>query len=605
MWLRFAVASSFIFSFLFAISTSQAILINEVMYNPSDFLGGTSNEWIELYNPSNETINLSGWSISDPYEHSITDSFIQSLGFVILAKNLTAFYEHYNFSCNATKVAFSLNNDGEEVILKNGGNGIEDALNYSDDVGGDGDGKSIQIIDGRQIVSMPTPCEKNTFYNETENETNANNTCDLKLWIISDDIFTPDEGNGYRIMVEDLKEGEFEPEIEYWIEDMFENIVRSRDKTVKTNTNKTWTPPEVLGSEAYIIRTIITNATCNDTNISNNYAEKMVIVKGHAPILNSSISIMSVNLGSDNKAKFGDRIEMQIKAYKGDTSKNSIELWVENTEGIKLGKTDFNLYSKFLNYTFSIPMQLTPNCDLNIPNGPYFVRVRGLDSFDEKEIWVDGISTSLCKTKTVEIPKSCSCSPCPSCNTSGKNELQHKHFEVVSCPEEIAQNMELFIELLINTTQAGNYTLYSYIYDGKKPLSLGFDGKKWLNTWSANKQEIYADGPTNITLKNRIANDTELGKYKLRIKIIYGGKEEEITRDIVIKEAASTATQKTEAETTTENNENYKNGEYIKENETKKEIKTPTGGIVSKNEDNWFSIAINNLMNFFKSLFRL
>ncbi|HMA83883.1 MAG TPA: lamin tail domain-containing protein, partial [Candidatus Thermoplasmatota archaeon] len=48
-----------------SISIASSCLINEVMVNPIE--SDTSHEWIELYNPTNKTINLSGWKLSDNY----------------------------------------------------------------------------------------------------------------------------------------------------------------------------------------------------------------------------------------------------------------------------------------------------------------------------------------------------------------------------------------------------------------------------------------------------------------------------------------------------------------------------------------------------------
>ena len=49
----------FILLLLIGFSTAQ-VQINEVMYSPYD-----GNEWVELYNPSNQTINLSSWTFTD------------------------------------------------------------------------------------------------------------------------------------------------------------------------------------------------------------------------------------------------------------------------------------------------------------------------------------------------------------------------------------------------------------------------------------------------------------------------------------------------------------------------------------------------------------
>jgi hypothetical protein len=578
------------------------------MYDPPEFLGGTYNEWIELYNPENKTINLTGWSISDPSDHLFNGS-VQPYGFFIVAKNSTAFYEYYNFSCNITKAGFFLSNTGENILLKNDKKELIDNLSYSDKWGGSGDGNSLQKIDDRWFPFKPTPCAENEFYNETNNQTNTtNSTCDLSIRIECNDIFTEDD-HEYFLIVDDVKGGKFKPEVEYWIEDMFGNIIRS-DKTNNTN-DRQWTPPKITGTEAYFIRAKITDAKCNDTNISNNFAEKIIVVKGGAPISNSSISIIDVELGSDGKAKFGDNIEVKINVYRGDTNKNAIEVWLENADGKKAGKTNFNIYAKFSNYTLSVPLQISPNCDGALPNGAYFIRIEGLNGSDERQIAIEGTSTSLCKT--IETARSCPSSLCPPCdqtNASEKTDKQPNDFEIVSWPDEIAKNAELVIKLRSKAYGQKNCTIYSYVYDGNKPLSLGFNGKKWLNTWNANKQEISANDSTIITLINRISNDTEPGKYKLRVKIIYDGKEHEITRDIIVNEAEANKQQKSSNEEKEKGNstsvyDSLRDNKTAKDNVSKNEIKIPTGGIVSKNEDNWFSIAINNMMNFFKSLFKL
>ena len=47
------------------------ILINEVMYHPTS--ADSTNEWIELYNPTDTPIDLNGWTIAD---HTETDKII-------------------------------------------------------------------------------------------------------------------------------------------------------------------------------------------------------------------------------------------------------------------------------------------------------------------------------------------------------------------------------------------------------------------------------------------------------------------------------------------------------------------------------------------------
>jgi hypothetical protein len=303
--------------------------------------------------------------------------------------------------------------------------------------------------------------------------------------------------NKYYPMVEDLEGGDFEPEVEYWIEDLFGNIARSKFRTNNTNVAKSWTPPEITGTEAYVIHSMITNEVCNDTNLSNNVAEKLIIVKGEKPYSESECS---------------------------------------------------------------------------------------------------------CEPEIIEKEKSCSCGPCPKCVSEGQeSEEEPEDFEMVSCPEEIEKDGEIEIKINMKNPYAEqkNYTLYSYVYEGNKPLSLGFDGNGWANTWNANKQNVTIPGKSSmeLTLINRIAEDTNTGKYKLRVRVWLDGKKHDITRDIIIKEPAKQVNQTAEDENKSELNET---GGF----ETEHEINIPTGRISSK-EENWFSTIIESVINFFKNLFNL
>ena len=71
----------------------------------------------------------------------------------------------------------------------------------------------------------------------------------------------------------------------------------------------------------------------------------------------------------------------------------------------KITKTSkINLYSKFTNYTITIPLQLEPNCKLKLNNGTYTLTVKGLDVETKEDIRIQGITDDLCEetTKTTE-----------------------------------------------------------------------------------------------------------------------------------------------------------------------------------------------------------
>jgi len=611
MDLRCYIVFCLVIILLICPSDAEALFVNEFMPAPNDTCSQCS-EWIELTSDQDEVIENISIDTGESTLTCLNDTILQG-EFIIITKNASVFsgiWKPTNIKVFENS-KMRLSDSSDNISILNGSNETSriEYFNAAKNISYGLCGKTLV----RQNIStpgLPNICVSEA--NQTANQTNATDgECNMSINIESEEIFVAGKSNSFRLVVKNLNGTENAAEVEYWIEDFFGNILKSKTKTNNTATVKSWTPPALTGTEGYKINVIITDAKCNDTNVSNNHAEKIIVVEGDMPVSDSSISIIDAGLGSDGKVRFGDEIEVRVNIHKGDTAKNAVEMRIEDTEGRKAGKTTFNIYTKFSNYTISVPLQINPNCDNVLPNGTYFIKIEGLNGSDEKQITIEGSSNSFCKIKTVETEKTCSSSACPpyqkTNNSEKPNELS-KDFEIISCPDEIAKNAELAIELLLKVSQEKNFTIYSYIYDGNKPLSLGFDGKKWLNTWNANKVEVTARNSTTVDLKNRISNDTVLGRYKLRIKIIYDGKEHDITRDILVREPSEEMQQKTGGQDSGQTNETLEKENATNnknENLKEKQIKTPTGSLVSKKEDNWFSAAINGVINFFKNLFKL
>ncbi|MFA4837301.1 MAG: Ig-like domain-containing protein, partial [Dehalococcoidia bacterium] len=101
------LASPYNFTFTTA---NPPIVINEFMANPT-----TGTEWIELYNPTADQVNLAGWTIEDNTgstygsgagNTSLTGKTIAAGSYLLLTKG--------------TDFSFVLNNDNDVIILKNG-----------------------------------------------------------------------------------------------------------------------------------------------------------------------------------------------------------------------------------------------------------------------------------------------------------------------------------------------------------------------------------------------------------------------------------------------------------------------------------------------------
>ena len=164
------------------------------MYDPLQ--NDNYNEWLELYNPTNRSINVSDWSISDNYsedflkgdfEHDNGTTIIQSYGYAIIADHGTKIYENFSISNNTihlyvddSSLGNGLGNNKDKLMLKNSTgveiDSIEWGYNYADVTGMPAnlinEGHSLarhQNIDTNDTSKdfydgiVPTPGSKNKF----------------------------------------------------------------------------------------------------------------------------------------------------------------------------------------------------------------------------------------------------------------------------------------------------------------------------------------------------------------------------------------------------------------------------------------------------------
>ncbi|MEO6077733.1 MAG: lamin tail domain-containing protein, partial [Candidatus Andersenbacteria bacterium] len=134
---------------------SSNIYINEFIPNP---IGDDSKlEFIELYNSSSETVDISGWSVDD-----IADG--GSAPFIIPAGAEIPGHEYVVFYSDQTKL--SLNNDSDHVRLLKPDGSVQGDWSYETSKEGysynrvdDGDfQQSVRITPGEEnIIELPTP----------------------------------------------------------------------------------------------------------------------------------------------------------------------------------------------------------------------------------------------------------------------------------------------------------------------------------------------------------------------------------------------------------------------------------------------------------------
>lgn len=110
-------------------NSNQALVINEIMYNPA-FECGT--EFIELYNPTNSSLSLANIKFTEGVDYAFPKAAtIPANGYIIIAKDSLEFLQLYG-SSPFGEYSGKLSNSGERIVLKGNYDTIIDSLSYSD-----------------------------------------------------------------------------------------------------------------------------------------------------------------------------------------------------------------------------------------------------------------------------------------------------------------------------------------------------------------------------------------------------------------------------------------------------------------------------------------
>lgn len=135
--------NTFLFCVFFSIShqivTAQTIsyrdiVINEIMADPSPVVGLPEKEFVEIYNRSNQTIDLTGWTIKDASttKGTLPASSIEPGAYAIICKSADAsFFSPFGQVIIASTLP-SLNNDADSIILRNAQGELIDMVYYKD-----------------------------------------------------------------------------------------------------------------------------------------------------------------------------------------------------------------------------------------------------------------------------------------------------------------------------------------------------------------------------------------------------------------------------------------------------------------------------------------
>ena len=186
MKIKIFLFSLILFSVFFAPQAKAAIEIIEIMYDAPG--SDTDREWIEVKNTGASAIDLSTYKLFEANtNHSLVisqgDASLQPGAFAIITdKPVNFLSDNSGFSGIIFDSSFSLSNSGESLEIRDSSGSSIDSVTYDPTIGAQGDGKTLQKINGVWQSASSTPGLENSSNNNsnqnplTGNEPNNQNT---------------------------------------------------------------------------------------------------------------------------------------------------------------------------------------------------------------------------------------------------------------------------------------------------------------------------------------------------------------------------------------------------------------------------------------------
>ncbi|MCD6543570.1 MAG: CotH kinase family protein [Flavobacteriaceae bacterium] len=143
-------------------STANTIVINEINYKSSDDFD--PGDWVELYNPNNEEINVSNWILKDDdnsHAFNFPDgTIISAEGFLILTKKESDFSNAFPDVTNVIgDFDFGLGSKNDAVRLYNSDEVLQDEVYYSSNAPwpecAKGQGPTLELVSPELDNSLP------------------------------------------------------------------------------------------------------------------------------------------------------------------------------------------------------------------------------------------------------------------------------------------------------------------------------------------------------------------------------------------------------------------------------------------------------------------
>ncbi|NQV91993.1 lamin tail domain-containing protein [Candidatus Woesearchaeota archaeon] len=510
---------------IWEMSAEYAFLqISEVLPNPfgEDDAHKPNGEWVELYNNAPQTIDLKGLILKDKDDTNkliIADNKVEG-DTLICSKCYKLIYRDGDTD-------FSLNSDFDEVRLFHE-NKLLSSISYSGAI----EGMSFSQFEDGVFLTNTSPNKQNF---------KLENKCEWKLNLeLEKAIFTHKD---FSFQISAIRNFGLTQNITAIgiITDFFGKTVKTytpfNERKITTSATKTYSPK--LQEGIYQLRFWFENLTCDDQYLQDNNISKMFAINPLYEQTNSSIKITKINVGSDDRVKWGEQFTSKVEIYKGDETKTSVQLWVERN-GTKLSEiTRVNIMDKYKSYPLTLPIQLTPNCNENIDSGKAELVLSAFNLTTKKEFSISDVDPGVCKDLLAYI-KSAKKNLTASSSTSKTSTTtiatkQKLTYDIIELPASVESDNVFRLNVqILNEDQKNSFTIWPYIYRGSKCYSCDGGERDAL----AKKVSLGSEEAKITEFLVKIDDGTTPGAYKLKVKILKEGRKTtiDLTKDMHIKE---------------------------------------------------------------------
>lgn len=476
------------------------LVISEVMANPFDdddeFAPG--GEWVELLNYGDREIYAGGLKITDlSEEHELyvtslstfgEDIFIPPQGYLVVYRNGDR--------------DFSLNNYIDEQVRLFDGEELINFMSFSSPT----EGNSMSNIEGIWYETSPTPMGDNEYTGE----------CIWGLFIdTNNSIYRPDDFS-FAIMVTRFAGLQDEITVRGQIENEHGEIIRTyapwTNETVVSDRQQRYSPNLPAGT--YQLSFWFENPPCLDVDPAAYRVTKLIGISPSYQRYDATLTIDELNMGSDKKVKWGQQFSAKLTAYRSNGTQSMIEVWVEKGSKIISPKTKVNAPTQFTQYSFTVPLQLIPNCDGKISDGAATLRVEGIGTSATQDFTIDDVDSKIC-TDYLDYVKD-------------QEKAAHALSYAVDVPALVGPGEAFKITATVhNEDKSHTFKVWAYAYRGSKCYSCGAAER------DSNMEEFTLVGTEEkgVDLLLKLNQEMEEGEYK--VKVIFNKDNQKTNKEVV------------------------------------------------------------------------